>query len=428
MNRDQALSILERALSLAQAETATVRLSGEREDATRYANNVITQNVSGNVTTLSVSAAFGQKVGSAETNQFSEDALRDVVQRAEEAARAADPDLEYLPPLGPQQYPDVSAFSEATSKASAADRAGIVASLVRDPAKAGYRAAGSVTTTTSFQAVATSAGLRAFHEWTDARLVNTVLAGDGSGWSGLSSHDIQSLPVEDLAGRACRKAEDARNPLEVTPGPTTVVLEPQAVADLLAWLAWDMDAKAADEGRNFWAGKEGQTIADSRVTIQSLPSHTLCKGFPFLDDGAAAEDVTWFENGTVRSLKTSRFWAEKTGRKRVGFPGNFVVQGQSGSSEDLVSRVKDGLLVTRFWYIRSVDPMKFLLTGMTRDGLYRIRDGQVVGAAKNMRFNESPVRMLNALEALGDAVPTRDNIAAPPLLVKDFRFTSVSAF
>lgn len=428
MKRDDALATLESVLALISAETATVSLSGQTEAATRFANNSISQNVSAIRLTLRVTAAYGQKVGMAATNQLDQDSLRATVQRAEEAARASDPDLEYLSPLSPQAYPDVRAHSESTANTSPRDRARIVAELTKSPREAGHRAAGSVTIIDAFDAIATTNGLRAYQPYTNARVLCTVIADGASGWAGIGAFDLGAVPVEEIAARAYRKAEQARNPVEVEPGPTTVVLEPQATSDLLEYLINEMDAKAADESRSVFTGKEGQLITAPGITVRSIPAHPLVPGSPFLADGAAAEDVTWLDDGVLSNLKTNRFWAQKMGRKRIGFPGNIIMTGGNASTDELIAQVERGLLVTRFWYIRTVDPMKLLLTGMTRDGVYRIENGKVVGAALNMRFNESPIRMLANAAAIGRAVPTREEVLAPPLLVKDFHFTSVTRF
>ncbi|HEY3414591.1 MAG TPA: TldD/PmbA family protein [Armatimonadota bacterium] len=428
MNRNDALNKVEQTLALVSSDTATVSLSANREGATRYANNIITQNVAADRITLRVSAAFGQKVGIATTNQLDADSLADAVKRAEDAARASDPDLEYLPPLGAQDYPEIHGHSADTAAAGPQDRARIVAALTGAPRNAGYRAAGSVTVSENFDAIGTSTGLRAYHPYTNARVLCTVIADGASGWAGAGSYDLASISIDEIAERAFRKGEDARNPVEVEAGPTTVILEPQAVADLLEYLVWDMDAKAADEGRSVFTGKEGTRVAGPEITVRSQPAHPLVPGSPFLADGAAASDVQWLDAGTVKSLKTSRFWAQKTGRERVGMPGNVIMDGGSASTQDLVARVERGLLVTRFWYIRTVDPMKQLLTGMTRDGVYRIEDGKIAGAALNMRFNESPLRMLANVKALGTPVATREEVVAPALLINDFHFTSVTRF
>lgn len=428
MNHDDALAKLEQALSLASAETATVSLSGRCEGVTRFANNVITQNVASERLTVRFSAAFGQKVGVATTNQMDPASLAAAARRAEDAAHASDPDSEYLPPLGPQQYVGVNAYSLQTADAGPSVRAGMVARLTQAPRNADHRAAGSVTVTEGFDAVATSAGLRAYHPFTNARVLCTVIAEGASGWAGIGSHDLAAISVDDIAERAFRKAEAARNPVEVDAGPTKVILEPQAVSDLVEYLVYDLDAKAADEDRSVFAGKLGTTLAEPEINIRSLPAHPIVPGAPFASDGSPCHDVSWIDNGVLANLRRSRFWAQKTGKPRVDFPGNIVMDGGDASTDDLIAKVQKGLLVTRFWYIRYVDPMKLLLTGMTRDGIYRIEDGKVAGAALNMRFNESPLRMLANVAGIGKAVPTREEVLAPPLLVNDFHFTSVTRF
>lgn len=428
MNRDDALAKLEQALSFVSAETATVSLGGRAEGVTRFANNVITQNVSSERITVRFSAAFGQKVGSATTNQLDPASLAAAAKRAEDAAHASDPDLEYLPPLGPQKYPAVAAHVAETAAAGPNERARIVACLTQDPRTADHRAAGSVTITDGFDAVATSAGLRAYHPFTNARVLCTVIADGASGWAGVGSHDFATINVDEVARQAFLRAEAARNPVEVEAGPTTVILEPQAVSDLIEYLVYDMDAKAADEDRSVFAGKLGTRLAGPEINVRSLPSHTVVPGAPFASDGSPCHDVTWIENGVLTNLRRSRFWAQKTGQPRVDFPGNIVMNGGNASTEDLIAKVEKGLLVTRFWYIRYVDPMKLLLTGMTRDGVYRIENGKVAGAALNMRFNESPLRMLANVAGIGKAAPTREEVLAPPLLVNDFHFTSVTKF
>jgi predicted Zn-dependent protease len=189
-----------------------------------------------------------------------------------------------------------------------------------------------------------------------------------------------------------------------------------------------MDAKAADEDRSVFSGKDGVVLATPQINIRSLPADPLVPGAPFAADGAPCQDVTWIENGVLKSLHRSRFWAQKTGRPRVEFPGNIVMDGTNASTDELITKVEKGLLVTRFWYIRYVDPMKLLLTGMTRDGVYRIENGKVAGAALNLRFNESPLRMLANVSGVGKAMPTREEVLVPALLVNDFHFTSVTRF
>jgi len=220
----------------------------------------------------------------------------------------------------------------------------------------------------------------------------------------------------------------ARHPQEVPPGDYTVVLEPAALAELLAYMVWSMDAKAADEGRSPFTGKEGTAIAHEQVTLQSLPTHPECPSLPFFDDGMPAPDVSWIERGVLKTLVYSRFWAQKQGKPFTGFPTNLILQGGQHSLEELIAQVEDGLLITRFWYIRYVDPMQLLLTGMTRDGVYRIQDGQVSHAVKNLRFNESPLVVLQNVRLLGIPQRVEGSFLVPSAVVDGFTFSSTTTF
>jgi predicted Zn-dependent protease len=199
---------------------------------------------------------------------------------------------------------------------------------------------------------------------------------------------------------------------------------------MLEFMAWSMDAKEADEGTSAFMGKLGAGVAGTGITVSSQPDHPACPGAPFADDGMPSSTVDWVRDGLVANLATSRYWAQHTGRAYTGFPSNLLMQGGAGGLDDLVAGTSDGILVTRFWYIRFVDPMKLLLTGMTRDGLFRIRDGEIVGGLRNLRFNDSPLRMLANTVEIGTPVPAGTYLPAliPALKVDGFTFTSGTAF
>ncbi|MDW8105283.1 MAG: TldD/PmbA family protein [Armatimonadota bacterium] len=428
MNEKEAREICEKVLSLSTAEHVQVNLYGTREASTRYANNEITQNVVKSQVTVRVTCAFGNKVGRCSINRLDTESLHSAVKRAEEMARAAEPDTEFLPPPEPTTYRPVQAYADSTAQATPEDRARIVRRVITEAEARGLKTAGSLSTSSSAVAVANNRGLFGFHTATQASLVCTMMVEDGSGWAEATHEDINTLSPEAVAQRAAHKAEMARHPQEVPPGDYTVVLEPAAIAELLAYMVWSMDAKAADEGRSPFAGKEGTTIAQESVTLQSLPTHPECPAAPFFDDGMPTTDITWIERGILKTLVYSRFWAQKQGKAFTGYPPNLVLQGGNLSLDELVARVEDGLLITRFWYIRYVDPMQLLLTGMTRDGVYRIQGGKVSHAVKNLRFNESPLVMLQNVRLLGTPQRVGDSLVVPPAIVSDFTFTSTTTF
>jgi predicted Zn-dependent protease len=224
----------------------------------------------------------------------------------------------------------------------------------------------------------------------------------------------------------------------VEPGRYTVVLEPSAVAALVGLLAGSLGARLADEGRSFFSkpgggNKIGTKVVDERVTLTSDPFDPEAPGAPFGADGLPAARTTWIENGVVRDLAYDRYWAQRSNRApNSGGGGSLRMSGGTASLDELVAGTARGLLVTRFFYIRTVDPRTILHTGLTRDGTFLIENGRITRAVKNMRWNESPVFLLNNLEALGR--PERaassegggGSIVVPPLRARDFNFTSLS--
>ena len=430
MRSDEAKSILTKAISFSKADHCEAFLYASSEGSTRIANNAITQNVAKDDMGLSVRVAFGNRVGSASTNKFTDEALRAVVERAEQLARLAQPDTEYLPPPEPTEYRQSVCYFEATAETSPEQRADAVCKAISMASKANVRLAGSFATYGSFYAVANSNGLFAHTSETSARMVVTAMTDDSSGWAEAWSRDVTQIDPESTTQRAIEKALAARNPRELEPGPYTAVLEPAAVAEMLAFVCWALDAKAAHEGRSAFSGKEGQRIAAESVTLRSSPTDPLCPTSTFFGDGMPVPDVAWIDRGVLSNLSYSRFWAQKTGHPFTGQPVNIIMDGTDASVEELVSGVEKGVLVTRFWYIRHVDPMRLLLTGMTRDGLYWIEGGKVQYPLKNLRFNESAIDMLAQVEAIGRPSLTGDYIPAlvPPIVVRDFSFSSKTLF
>ncbi|HSV72334.1 MAG TPA: TldD/PmbA family protein [Chthonomonadales bacterium] len=430
MTENEAHGLLERALGHATADHTELMLAGTAEGTTRYANSAITQNIARTDAVLTVRSAFGQRVGSVRVNRLEPEAVEAAVRKAEGIARVAEPDGERMPPIEPCAMPHVTASDAAVASASPDDRADVVRAAIERVASADLTAAGSYATDCGWVAFANSRGHRAWHEGTSARLVCTAIGPDSSGWAEHTSWKRSGIDPKAAAERAAAKAAAARAPEAIEPGNYTVILEPAAVAEFLAFMLWSLDAKAADEGRSAFSGRLGQRIVGENITIESRAAHAERPGLPFASDGMPTPDVAWVRNGVLENLAHTRFWAAKTGRPYTGTPVNLLIPGGDASLEDLVASTGDGILVTRFWYIRFVDPMKLLLTGMTRDGLFRIRDGRICGGLKNMRFNESPLRALNRVVALGRPEVCGDYYGAcvPPMKVESFAFTSGTEF
>lgn len=423
-------SLLEKVLSYSQAEHLEVSYREAREASTRFANNAITQNVAKRNTTITVKAAFGQRTGQSTVTDLSEEGLRCCVAQAEAIARASEPDTEFLPPPGPQRYPEVKGFDEPVARATPEQRAAGIREATAVAAAGGLQSAGSFATNSYQVALANSAGL--YHEQllTSAQFVCTAMTDDSSGWAQSSGYRWSDATPLANAERAAEKAVVGKEPGELPAGEYTVVLEPAAVADFFGFLAWTMEAKAAHEGRSAFTGKEGERIGVPGITLRSQPDHPEVPGYAATEAGLPTPATAWIEDGVLKTLCYDRFWAQRSGHPFTGRPQNLIMEGGESSRDDLVASVERGILVTRFWYIRFVDPMKLLLTGMTRDGVFLIEDGRVTRGLKNLRFNESPLRCLERVSALGknNRAGRNDFCYMPAMRLEKFHFTSGTAF
>ena len=284
-------------------------------------------------------------------------------------------------------------------------------------------------------AIANKNGLFAFERSTDSRLSSTVRTPDGgsSGWASRQSPDITKVDGSAVAAAAIGKCDRWRNPKRLEPGNYTVVLEPTAVSDLIGLIGFN--ARTAEEGRSFLSKKGGGTLLGEKlflefITLRSDPFDRRIRGTVIGLGGLPAAPVTWIEKGMVKNLHYGLYWAMQTGKQPTPTAGYFLLEGGTDSLDSLISSVERGLLVTRFWYLRVVNPQTLQYTGLTRDGLFLIEKGKITSPVGNFRFNESPVRLLQNVLKMG--VPERAQggegagMIAPQLIVKDFPFTSIS--
>ena len=388
---------------------------------------------------LSYSKAFGKKLGIATINEFDDASLEKVVRRAEELAKLAPENPEFMPFLEPQKYgPDSPTFSEATAAMGAKERADAVQESLTQAKENKLTAAGFLSNSMGFSAMMNSKGLFAYNKSTDVAFNITVRTEDskGSGYATKGYNDFKKLNAKADTVVAAKKALASVAAKAIEPGKYTVILEPTAVAVMLENIFSDMDARQADEGRSFMSKPGGKTklgeqLLDERVNIYSDPWNAELPTSTWASDGRPQERVNWIEKGVVKNLSSSRYWAEKTGIKSIPNPDGMIMQGGTKTLEELIKGTEKGILVTRLWYIRSVDPQTLLLTGLTRDGTFYIENGEIKFPVKNFRFNESPIIMLNNLEEMGKSERTvsaesNANYLLPPLKIKDFTFTSLS--
>jgi predicted Zn-dependent protease len=437
MTEAEAKTILDKVLALSTADECTAQLTGSIDGNIRFAlNNVSTSGVVSN-TDLAVQVAFGRRVGTATINEFSDDALARVVQRAEALARLAPESPEFVPAVGKQTYRATNTFSQATAAITPEQRAEIARASIEPCRAQKLVAAGFLEDGQSFVAFANSNGNFGYQRATLADYTCTVRTEDGrgSGWVGTNVQDIARFNAARDIDIAMRKASASADAQALEPGKYTVILEPVAAAGLIGFMARYFDARQADEGRSFLSkagggNKIGEQVFDNRVNLFSDPAYPELAAMPWDGEGLPRARQSWVENGRVANLMYSRFWAQKQGKQAAGMPGNLIMSGGTKSTSDLVRETQRGILVTRTWYIRMVDPQTVLLTGLTRDGTFYIENGQIKYPLKNFRFNESPVIMLNNIDELGRPVRVNTEggfaLMIPPMRLRDFTFTSLS--
>lgn len=428
----EARIIMEKALSFSKADICEVNLSGSESGNIRYARNSVSTAGHQSNQSLVVQSSFGKKSGTATIDEFDDASLEKVVKRAEELAKLSPENSEFMEPLGPQVYDEAINYVDATANITPDYRAEVANSSIV-PAKAkDVTAAGFLDDSYGFSAMMNSKGLFAYNKATNVEFTVTMRSNDGtgSGWVTRDYNDITKFDSAEASNIAIDKAVLSREAKAIEPGKYTVILEPAAAGDLIRNMSRSFSARTADEGRSFMSKegggtKMGEKIVDERVNLWSDPLHSEVPTGTWNGAGQPLKKTSWIENGVVKNLAYDRFWAQEKGVEPVPFPGNLIMGGGDASLEDLIKSTKKGILVTRLWYIRSVDPQTLLYTGLTRDGTFYIENGQIKYPVKNFRFNESPIIMLNNLETLGKQVRIDGNLI-PYMKIRDFTFTSLS--
>jgi predicted Zn-dependent protease len=439
MARDEMRGVLERVLAYSKAERAAAAMASTRTGNTRFAANQMSTAGSVENASVSVESWFGNRHAAVQTNDLSAAGLEQAVRKSEELARIAPPDPEDLPFLGPQTYRPVPAFIDETAAVTPEARARAALSALAVTRKASdLDAAGFLIVSTGAIARMNTAGLFADHRQTRATYTLTVRTkdGTGSGFAGADHNDWRRLDFGELAERAVEKARASRNPVAIDPGRYTVILEPQACADLCVLLSGALSARSADEGRSPFSrtgggNRIGDTIVDTRISVLSDPQDPDLLGQPFDNDGLPLARQAWIEQGVLKQLVYGRFWAQRQGKAPTGGVSTFKIPGGSTSRDAMIRATPRGILLTRLWYLRQVDPRTVLYTGLTRDGTFLIENGQIARSIRNFRFNESPLFILNNVEALGPAERVAGTEGgggdvAPLIKVRDFTFTSQS--
>jgi predicted Zn-dependent protease len=449
---EKAKALLTKVLSYSTADGCECNLNGSNAGNIRYARNTVSTAGEVSDVTLAIQSSFGNRTGVTTLNEFSDDALKRAVKRSEELAKIAPENPEHMPNLGPAEYEKVNGWFKSTADMTPAERAEAADASISPSKENNLTASGFLDNSESFNAIMNEKGLFAYYLSTAVNFTATIRTedGTGSGWVTRDFSDSSKMNTRKASDIAIQKAMGSRDAKEMEPGKYTVIMEPAATVGLLANMAGSMDQRSADEGRSFLSKKPaegeeaeegaptnklGEKMFDERITIWSDPKDTDCPTAPFAGDGAPVGKTVWVDKGVIKAMPNTRYWAQKTDSKYYPtaytggglFGGNFqmLMAGGDQTVEEMIKDTRRGVLVTRLWYIRQLDPQTLMYTGLTRDGTFYIEDGEIKYPIKNFRFNESPIVMLNNIEALGKPVRI-DGSMIPPMKIRDFTFSSLS--
>jgi PmbA protein len=466
LTRDQAADIFDRIRRFSSADEVEVLFYGGRFALTRFANNTIHQNVAEENHIVSVRTAFGGRTARATTNKFDDDSLRRVVESSEALAKVQHPDPDLLPmpdSRGTASMADdgaratqlLSRYFTETATITPQLRADTVKKIVEVAQKYKLTTAGIFSSSESAEGIFNSRGLSDWHAQTLAEVSITMLGADSSGWQKANSPDVTNLDPLALAETAANKALDSAHPAEVPAGKYTVILEPAAVLDIVGFMFWDYSGMAILDQRSFLTGRIGSKLFGENITIWDDVAHPLQTGSPFDGEGMRRQRVPLVENGIVKRVVYARSTAERMKHSEQkdkagpieptghGFPlpnemGEmplnivFAAPKNPQTLAQMIASTERGVLVTRLWYIREVDPYEKIVTGMTRDGTFLVEKGRVQQGVRNFRFNQSLIHLLSSVEAM--SVPLRScgeesfDMVVPAMKIRDFNFTEVTRF
>ena len=435
-------TVLRLARSLGVEETE-VHVDETISALTRFANNAIHQNVAERGVNVSVRTAVDGRTARATTNRADEDSLRAAIESSLSLAHSQPKNPRLLAPPGKQRYRAIHRFIKQTAALTPEDRAGAVRRACDLAVKRGQTAAGIFSSAQTQNVVGNSRGLFAAYRDTHAVFSITMQEGSAASWAKENAVNVSHIDPQKLAERASEKAHQAVEPRELAPGRYTVILEPAAVLDLVGFLFYDFAATALQDKRSCFNERIGKQVFGKNISIVDDVYHPLQLGAPFDGEGMPRKRVLLVDRGVPKNLVYSRASAKAARKTPTGHgfmlpneygeaPMNLVFSGGESSLEEMIASTDRGLLVTRLWYIREVDPYEKIMTGMTRDGLFLVEKGRVTSAVRNFRFNQSILEMLRNVELLGPAVRATGEEAfemvVPAMKVRDFHFSEVTKF
>jgi len=436
-------NLAERLLKLSDADETEVEIDLSVDALTRFANNTIHQNVAEHTLSISARVVLDGRTARATTNKTDDDSLRRVIATASSLARNEPKNPDLLPLLPRQKYKKVDHFVRATAEATPEDRARAVARVCKFADKQKQTAAGIFATGYGRALLANSKGLFARHDHTESEFSITILEPNSSGWAKRGSANVFEIDPDALAASASHKAATSRSPRELKPGHYTAILEPSATLDFVGSLFYDFSATAVHDKRSCLNDRMGRKLFGDNITLWDDVYHPLQVGPEYDGEGFPRQRVLLVERGVPRNLVYSRASAKKMKAKPTGHgftlpnehgeaPTDLVFAGGDSSVAEMIASTERGVLVTRFWYIRDVEPYEKVITGMTRDGTFLVENGKVAGGIRNFRFNQSIIAALSNVEMLGPSIRASGeesfDMVVPAMKIRDFHFTEVTKF
>ena len=448
IERESVLHLLKNVVQESPADQTEALLLTEDSSLTRFAKSSVHQHVAEKNRTLILRVVKDKRIAVLTTNQLNRSSLRDLLRNAISITEVQHPNEDFVSLPTPQSIPEINTFHENIKSLTPNRKVKVINDLFKMVRGKDLQASGSFSNGEVEVAVVNSMGVEAYQRYSDLVFHLIVENDGGSGYAGFVSRDPDQLDIVSLVREAIQKASRGV-PAQIEPGEYEVILEPYAVSELLSFLGYlGFHALAVQEGRSFFCNEFGKKLVDSRVTIYDDGLDAEGLQIPFDFEGVPKRRAIFFEEGVVKEVTYDSFTGGREGKDSTGHgliapntegpvPINLFMKGGESSLEEMVRSVRKGIYVTRFHYTNVVEPMKTVLTGMTRDGTFLIEEGEIKGPIKNLRFTESVLRALSRVSAIskdrricseGTVYSRRfiTGVVAPAIKVDGFNFSGVS--
>ncbi len=394
---------------------------------TRFAQNAITQHISGENISVQLSVAFGKKTGTSSINQIEKKYLDKLIEDATNIAELNEPDPEFLNTLGKDIVAQRSNFSQNTKDISTEEVIEIISLAVKNAKeKEGVLSGMSTKSLTTIFAM-TKNGFEAYDNHSDYTFSMTLKKEGVETKVSQGVRDFKKFSIQELITKLNSQFDSLSNPQSMEAGKISVILRPAAVHNLFGYLAWMLNKRDADDGVSAFSNQEGKEFFGNKFNLESSFKDENISGSLFNTEGLIAKDIEWIKDGILKSLPTSRFWAKEKNIE-PSFFSNFIISGGEATEKEMMKEAGRGLIINDFWYIRFVDFKKGELTGMTRDGVLYFEDGEVKHSVNNFRWNEVINEATKRIISLGKESMISSSSSIPTMLIKDFNFVDKTNF